>query len=147
MVYSLVGMSDVFLILGCITFNFLKLSFSISSFRLLRRTPCRHCRYSVGDPGEGARPPYFQTKLRSEGPKTIRPATPPPLSKGLKDPPTPTPYIKVQIRHWYFTIDFAIFYRCHSFISSPCRLSLFCLSNVAFSRLCRLLNFTQTGRP
>ena len=52
----------------------------------------------MADPGEvpggpPARPPYFQTKLRPEGPKKIffldRPLSHPPLSQGLDDHPAP----------------------------------------------------------
>ena len=50
-------------------------------------------RYSVADPGEGRpgtppppAPPYFETKLRPEGPKKYFLETGPPLSEGLDLP-------------------------------------------------------------
>ena len=57
---------------------------------------------SGGSRGEarGTRPPpYFSTKMRSEGPKQIFLETGPPLSQALDDRPPPPPYLKVWIRN------------------------------------------------
>ena len=58
--------------------------------------PWGHWRESSGGSrggARGARPPYFYTKMRPEGPKKNFETAPPPLSQGLDDRPTPSPII------------------------------------------------------
>lgn len=66
---------------------------SCSALWVTSQLSCRVASSPVVDPGEGPRPPYFKTTLRTKVPKKIEtsppPPTPhslPPLSEGL-DPP------------------------------------------------------------
>ena len=63
----------------------------------------------MADPGEGSggpAPPYFQSKLRPEGPKKYLWRLLPLFSVSGWLPPPPTPplsYLKIWIRHWTIT--------------------------------------------
>ena len=96
-----------------------------------------------GARGDGPPPPYFQTKLRPEGPKKFlgRPGPLPPplnLSQSLDDCP-PSPYLKVWIRHctpFIHHIWKKQYYEALSLSYRPrteCNISQFCNTNCIHS--------------
>ena len=69
----------------------------------------------------GARPPpppYFWTKLRPEGPKKVWGRPGPPLSKGLVDPPPPSPPLSQGLDAALRTIKFNIHCSSRRFLLS-----------------------------
>ena len=113
--------------------NYIKDSFSYRGSTLWNSLPC-NIRES-GSLNQFKRLLYHNQKTEKYFLDT---SPPPPLSKG---PPLSQGLVPALVFHYWFC---NCLYRCHSFISSSCRLSPFYLSNVAFSRPCPLLNFTVT---